>query len=61
MWLVYKEQDKLILKQQYRGIVRNTRIFEDYKQGLRKNNRIYRQNIRSTSINTGEQQIGQST
>jgi len=55
MWLVHEKQDKLILRQQYRGIIKMTRIFTDHKHSLRKNDRIHRQNVDSTSTNTGEQ------
>ena len=39
----------------YKGIVRITRIFADHKRSLRENNRIYRQNIDSTSTSKPEQ------
>ena len=56
--IVYKQQDKSMLKTQYKGIVKAIRIFTDHRKGLRKNYRIYRQNVNSTSTSLREQQTG---
>ena len=47
-----------MLRTQYKSIVRMTRIFADHRRSLRENNRIYRQNIDSTSTSKSEQWIG---